>query len=101
MQHILLAIDRVNEYASRGGKNLFDSDTAIQDAVVKQIEIIGEATRKISDEFKVRHQQIPWQKMTGMRDKLVHDYMGVDLEAVWKTATEDIPSLKQQVEEIL
>ena len=80
---------------------MFDKDTAIQDALIKQIEIIGEATRKISEEFKKDYPGVPWKKMVGMRDKLVHDYMGVDLEAVWKTAVEDIPELKKLIEEVL
>jgi len=101
LRHILLAIEKVNEYSNRGGKDLFDRDTAIQDAIVKQIEILGEASRRISVEFKEKHPTIPWREMSGMRDKLVHDYMGVDLEAVWKTAVADIPQLKSIVEEIL
>lgn len=101
LRHVLLAIEKVNEYTNRGGRDLFDHDTAIQDAIVKQIEIIGEASRRISKEFKEKYSSIPWREMSGMRDKLVHDYMGVDLEAVWKTAMEDIPQLKSKVEEIL
>lgn len=101
VRHILLAIEKIGEYVTRGGKDLFDRDTAIQDAIVKQIEIIGEASRKISEVYKASHQDIPWRKMAGMRDKLVHDYMGVDLEAVWKTAIKDLPLLKVQMETVL
>jgi len=101
LRHILLATGKINEYVNRGGRKLFDKDTAIQDALIKQIEIIGEATRKISEEFKKDYPGVPWKKMVGMRDKLVHDYMGVDLEAVWKTAVEDIPELKKLIEEVL
>ncbi|MBI2103647.1 DUF86 domain-containing protein [Candidatus Woesebacteria bacterium] len=101
LRHILLAIEKINEYVSRGGKGLYDKDTAIQDAIIKQIEIVGEASRKISKEFKGNHSEIPWRLVSGMRDKLVHDYMGVDLEAVWKTAVEDIPELERIVEEVI
>jgi len=101
LRHILLATGKINEYVNRGGRKLFDKDTAIQDALIKQIEIIGEATRKISEGFKKDYPGVPWKKMVGMRDKLVHDYMGVDLEAVWKTAAEDIPELKKLIEEVL
>jgi len=101
LRHILLATGKINEYVNRGGRKLFDKDTAIQDALIKQIEIIGEATRKISEGFKKDYPGVPWKKMVGMRDKLVHDYMGVDLEAVWKTAVEDIPELKKLIEEVL
>jgi len=101
LRHILLATGKINEYVNRGGRKLFDKDTAIQDALIKQIEIIGEATRKISEGFKKDYPGVPWKKMVGMRDKLVHDYMGVDLEAVWKTAVEDIPELKKLIEKVL
>jgi len=101
LRHILLAIGKVNEYVDRGGRELFDKDTAIQDALIKQIEIIGEAARNVSEKFREGYTEVPWKKMVGMRDKLVHDYMGVDLEAVWKTAVEDIPGLKKLIEEVL
>lgn len=101
LRHILVSIGKIEEYVGRGGKDLFDKDTAIQDAIIKQTEIIGEASRKISEKLRKDHPDLPWRGMVGMRDKLVHDYMGVDLGAVWKTATTDIPNLKNLVEKIL
>jgi len=98
LRHILLATGKINEYVNRGGRKLFDKDTAIQDALIKQIEIIGEATRKISEGFKKDYPGVPWKKMVGMRDKLVHDYMGVDFDIVWETAKNGLTPLKKFVQ---
>jgi len=68
----------------------FESNELIQDAVIRNIEIIGEASKKISKELSKLHGN-PWREISGMRDKLIHDYMGVDKEVVWKTIKEDIP----------
>ena len=65
-----------------------------QDAVVRQLEIIGEATKRVSKELRSKHPDIPWSDMAGMRDVLLHDYIDVDLGVVWKTASENIPDLK-------
>lgn len=99
--HIRDSILAVEEFVGRGGKELFEKDKAIQNAIIKELEIIGEACRNISEEYKKTHTAIPWSEVIGARDKLVHDYMGVDLERVWRMATQDIPELKKQIEEIL
>jgi uncharacterized protein with HEPN domain len=70
-------------------------------AVVRSIEVIGEATKKIPKTLKDKHPEIPWKKMAGMRDRLIHEYFGIDVEILWKTATEDIPPLKQPIQNIL
>lgn len=72
----------------------------IQDAVIRNLEIIGEATKKISKELKSQYPDIPWKEMSGMRDKLIHDYFGVDVDVVWKTVNDDIPFLKSLIETI-
>jgi len=70
-------------------------------AVMRAIEVIGEAVKKIPDDVKERYPKIPWKKMAGMRDKPIHEYFGVDLKRVWKTIKEDIPNLKPLFEKIL
>jgi len=69
----------------------------LQDAVIREIEIIGEATKNLSLEFRERYPDIPWRSITGMRDKVIHEYFGVDIDAVWDTATRDIPLLKEKL----
>jgi uncharacterized protein with HEPN domain len=72
-----------------------------QDGTIRQIEVIGEAVKKLSSELKERHPEIPWKDVAGMRDKLIHDYFGVDLDAVWDTVEKDIPRLKDKIREII
>ncbi|HRI29667.1 MAG TPA: DUF86 domain-containing protein [Chitinophagales bacterium] len=77
------------------------ADETLKRAIVRSLEIIGEATKKISADFKVRWSAISWRKMAGMRDKLVHDYMGVNYSIVWDVVKNIIPMLKKQIEEII
>ncbi len=69
--------------------------------MVRNFEIIGEATKNISAEVKEANPQIPWKEMAGMRDKLAHEYFGVDVEILWRTAKNRLPALKPQIEELL
>ena len=79
----------------------FKKDKKTVYAVVRSLEVIGEATRKIPHTFRNENPDIPWQKIAGMRDKLIHDYTGVDLDIVWKTATKFAPKLKKEIEKII
>lgn len=100
IEHILLCIDKIQQYTKNLTPQDFNNDELIQDAVIRNIEIIGEATKKISKHLKSQYHEIPWKEMSGMRDKLIHDYFGVDVDVVWQTVKEDIPYLKSLIEGI-
>ncbi len=98
---ILEAIGRIAEYLNEQTFEQFSKNTLRLDAVVRNFEIIGEATKNISAEVKEANPQIPWKEMAGMRDKLAHEYFGVDVEILWRTAKIRSPALKPQIEELL
>ena len=91
IENILQSISRIQLYISSKDYANFVGDFIVQDAVVRQLEIIGEATKRITKDFRNNNPEIPWADMAGMRDILIHDYIDVDLDIVWKTASESIP----------
>lgn len=100
LEHILQSIAKIEDYAN-GIKYLdFIKNEEKQDAVIRKIEIIGEASKKISKKLKEKYATIPWRAIAGMRDKLIHDYFEVDYETIWETVQHDIPTLKSQIENI-
>ena len=101
LRHILDSIARIENYLREVDESRFMSSDLLQDGVIRQIQIIGEASKRISPSLCVQYQQIPWQDMAGMRNKLVHDYLGVDASLVWITATEDLPALKELITHVL
>jgi len=101
LNHILDAISRVEEYIRGIKYEDFKKNYLIQDGIIRQIQIIGEATKRLSEEIKSKHLDIPWKDITGMRDKLVHDYFGVDLDAVWDTVEKDVPEMKSKLKSII
>ncbi|PIS28338.1 hypothetical protein COT42_08400 [Candidatus Saganbacteria bacterium CG08_land_8_20_14_0_20_45_16] len=101
LKHILDAINKAEEYIGQMNEDKFSQESLVQDGVIRQIEIIGEATKNLSEDFRNKHKQIPWKDIAGMRDKLIHGYFGVDINAVWDTAKKDLPILKTAIVKML
>ena len=101
LRHILDAIRKVESYTSGIDRDVFETDDMRQDAVIRQIEIIGEASRQLPDDFQEEHDSIPWSDIIGMRNRIAHDYMNVDLDIVWEVIHHDLPSLKSSVQQLL
>lgn len=96
LKHIRDCILRIEEYVA-GGEEEFLASTLIQDAVIRNLEVIGEATKGLSPTFRASYPEIPWRNIAGMRDFLIHVYFGVKLDLVWQTVLTDIPPLKATV----
>lgn len=101
LHHILDAIDLIEGYMKGMSENEFLSASMTHDAVVRQIEIVGEAARNVSDKFREKHSKIPWGKMIGIRNKIIHEYFNVNYAIVWDTIKDDLPILKKSIKKIL
>lgn len=101
LKHILESIDWIEKDVKGLSKDDFLKNVPIQDAVFRRLEIVGEAIRNLPDEFKKANPDIPWQDIMDTRNKLIHDYFGLELDLVWGIVKNDIPPLKKQIEEML
>ena len=100
LRHILEAITHIQKYAARGEK-AFRSDELIQNWMVRHLQILGEAARALSGQFRDRHPEVPWLNIMDMRNVLVHEYFGIDLDIVWRVVERELPDLKRKIEAIL
>ncbi len=98
--HIRDAIAKI-ELCTAIGRERFLAEWLYHDAAIRQLEIIGEATKRLSPELRGRHTEIDWRRVAGLRDVLIHNYMGVDLDRVWVITQETVPELKRTVEALL
>lgn len=97
LEDIMLAIQKIGRYTSRMDHDAFLGDDLVIDAVARNLEIIGEAARQLPEEFKQVQTQIPWTQIAGLRNRIVHDYFGLDLEIIWEIIQHDLPELEKQV----
>jgi len=101
IKHILSCIEKIQRYTLEIKEDDFLSNELIQDAVIRNFEIIGEATKKLDQNFRDKYPNIEWKKIAGMRDKLIHDYIGVDIWAVWMVIEKILPELEQEIKTII
>lgn len=101
IKHILECINKIETYVSNSNEEEFLKNGLIQDAVIRNFEIIGEATKKISIELREKYSHIEWKKISGMQDKLIHDYIGVDVLSIWYVIEDILPEFKKDIIKIL
>ncbi len=97
LKHILDSIESIEKYTHGLMEKEFYASSEKQDAVIRKIEVIGEAVRNLAEDFKEQYPNIVWRKIAGMRDKLIHEYFEVDLELVWEVTQKDLPILKENI----
>ena len=98
--HVVDCIERIRKY-TRDGQGAFIADTLIQDAVLRNLEVIGEAVKNLPEEIRELNPQIEWRKIAGIRDILIHQYFSVDLEIIWDIVENKIPDLETGVQKII
>ena len=100
IKHILQNIEDIETFSKGLSKDNLEKDILRQKAIIRSLEIIGEAVRNLPDSFKKKHPETPWKDIIGTRDKMIHHYFGVDLDIVWEIIKEEIPKLKKQIKKI-
>ena len=100
LESIRDSLERITEYTS-AGEEPFMTSRLIQDGVIRNLEVIGEATKNLSTELRNANPEIPWRQIAGMRDVLIHDYLNVNLARVWRTVANDLPPLRAVVSKLL
>ncbi len=101
IRHILESITLIDQYTDKLSFEEFEKDRKTIDAVIRNFEIIGEASNKLPEEFRNKYPEVPWRSIIGLRNVLIHDYLGVDIKAVWGNLKQELPHLKEQMKAIL
>lgn len=101
VQHILEAIESIEQYLDGVERAEFEGRKLLIDGVIRELEIIGEAATHLSERFRAKHPEVPFVDIIAMRNQLIHEYFGVDIDVVWKTVTDDLPVLKKQLESLV
>lgn len=101
LQDILESIQQIEEYLDGVNENEFYQNSEKQDAVLRRLEIIGEAVKHISDDIRNEYHEVPWRKIAGMRDIIIHEYFGVTLSMIWVVTQRDLPDLKSKIKDII
>ncbi len=101
LEHILESIKDIESYSKDISKKKFFNDRQLQDAIVRRVEIIGEAVKNIPDNVKNKYVTVSWKEIIGTRDIFIHQYFGIDLEIVWNIVKKDLPDLKKKIKKIL
>ena len=96
LQHILECIARIEQY-TKAGRTEFTASTLIQDGVIRNLQTLGQSVMKLSEPFKSSHPEVDWKNIIGLRNVLVHDYLGVSVTRVWEIVEQDLPALKAKV----
>jgi len=94
VEHMLSCIDRIIEYIGND-KEAFYQSTLVQDAVIRNLQVMAESSQRMSDDLKSQFPSIPWREIAGFRNILVHDYLGIDCDAIWSVVEQDLPELKK------
>ena len=101
LEDIKSSIEKIESYTNDLSFDEFSKDTMIIDAVVRNLTIIGEAARNIPEEIRLKYPEVAWSEAIGMRNKITHEYFGVDEDILWKTIKEDLPVFKKQIAKVL
>lgn len=100
LKHILESIEWIEKETKGLSKDKFIKDIPTQDATIRRLEIIGEAVKNLPSDFKRKYPDTPWQRIAGLRDKLIHGYFGIDLELVWEIIQKNLPPFKKQIQQM-
>jgi uncharacterized protein with HEPN domain len=101
IEDILESITKIEHYTEGISQAEFIGNTLIQDAVLRRLEVMGEATKNLPNELREKYPEIPWREIAGLRDVLIHGYFGVNLARVWLVIERDLPNLKERISEVL